>query len=110
MPQTCPYCKVWLPEVKDAICPHCGVDLNNPQRNVTEVHDILTVVGNSAKHIAVAIVLLLIIAGFVFAFVQSLDEKNTVLSVVFGLVILGCGTLLFVVVQQLIGWLRVRSR
>ena len=110
MPQSCPYCKAWLPEVKDATCLRCGVNVNAPPANVTEVPGRMTVAANSAEHVAVAIVLLLVIVGFVFAFVQSLDKKNTALSVVFGLVILGCGAALFVVLRQLLGWLRVRSR
>ena len=110
MSQSCPSCKAWLPDVADGTCPQCGVDLNDPPKNVTEVPDKMTVAGNIAKHVAVAIVLLLVMAGFVSALVQSLEEKNTPLSVVLGLVILGCGAALFVVIRQLIGWLRARSR
>lgn len=106
MPQSCPYCKTWIPEVKEATCPKCGVDLNNAPKNVTEVPSRMAVAGNSAQHVVVAIALLLVTAGFVSAFVRSLDEKNTALSVVFGLVILGCDVVLFVVIRQLIGWLR----
>jgi hypothetical protein len=110
MPLCCPHCNTWLPEVEDATCPQCGGGLSDPPKNVAQVPDKMTVAGNSAEHVAVAIVLLLVIAGSVFAFVQALDEKDTALLVVFGLVILGCGAVLVVVVRQLIGWLRARSR
>src|SRR4051812_35105061 len=103
MQQSCPFCKAWLPAVASANCPQCGVDLNNAPANVTEVPDKATVASNSAEHVAVASVLLLVMVGMGFAFVQAIEDKNTALSVVFAVVMLGCGGVLFVVIRQLIG-------
>lgn len=70
--------------------------------------DKATVVGNSAEHVAIAVVLLLVMVGMGYAFIQSLAEKETALSVVFVVVFLGCGVVLYGTVKNLIGWLRAR--
>jgi hypothetical protein len=84
------------------------VDLSNPPKNVTEVPGKAEVAGNSAEHVTVALALLLVMVGMGFAFVQAVEDKNTALAVVFAVVILGCGSVLVVVIRQLLGWLRVR--
>jgi hypothetical protein len=108
MAQTCPHCKAWLPEVVDPTCPRCGVDLNAPPANVTEVPGKVALIGASVEYGAYSLVLVLVIAGFVYALVQSIGEKDAALSVVFGLVILGCGAVLYTTVRNLVICLRGR--
>ena len=108
MPRSCPHCKSWLP-TDEAACPNCRQELNaTPAKSSAEVPDKETVVGNSLEHATIALALLLVMAGMGYAFVQSLGENETALSVVFGSVFLGCGAVLYGTVRNLIGWLRAR--
>ena len=108
MPQSCPHCKAWLPEVAEATCPRCGVNLDAAPPNVTEVPGKIALVGASIKYGVISLVLLLVLAGFVYALVQSFDERDTAVSVVFGVVIIGCVAALYTTVKNLVLCLRGR--
>ncbi|MBN9119411.1 MAG: hypothetical protein J0I06_09670 [Planctomycetes bacterium] len=85
------------------------MDLADPPKNVTEVPDKMAVAGNSAEHVSVALGLVLVMVGVGYAFVQSLADGEPTLLVVFALVFLGCGAVLYVTARNLRGWLRSRT-
>jgi hypothetical protein len=94
-----------LPTVAEAHCSQCGANLSDPPRNVTEVpnQDPLLRALEAVRKLGrwcLVLVLLLVMAGFVYAFVESFGEKDPALLVLLALVIVGCGVLVCIAVRR----------